>query len=104
MNTRAPIPSFVLVINNANPFGDLAIFLLPCRGRTLAPGVEAANRDPQDPAHDADLPLPQGGLDKAETVFYGCEKMATAFFKISRSWRNISFSRRNRRTSASSGC
>lgn len=85
MKAWTAIPPLVLLIHGDNPFGNLAILLLPCRGRTLSPCGEATNRDPHHPAQKTDFPLPDVVLDKAITVFYGCEKMASAFLKLSRS-------------------
>jgi hypothetical protein len=82
MNAWTAVTPFVLLIKSENLSGDLAIFQLPCRGRPLEPGVEAAFRDAQHTAYDGDFPLSSVVLDKAKMVFYGCEKMASAFIEV----------------------
>src|SRR5947208_148728 len=64
------------------------------------PSVEAGRRHAQRIAHDAHRPDIPVVLDQAEPHLGGSEKMATAFFKMSRSMRRRSFSRRSRAISA----
>jgi hypothetical protein len=73
-------------------------------GRPPEPVGEATFRDPEDPAHNAHLPLSSMVLGyQRKRSISGCEKMASAFFSLSRAFRRISFSRRKRRTSSASG-
>ena len=103
LNPWACVASFLPMRDLDNSFGDVAIFWLPCRGRPFEPVGEAAFRDIQHLAQDAHFPLPSVMLDEAITIFYGCEKMASAFFRRSRSWRRRAFSLRKRRISCASG-
>src|SRR5258708_2153806 len=90
--------------NRHDLLGQFAIFPLPGALRAFSPGVEAPCRHPQHAAHNPHFKVLAVVLDKEKTFFYGREKMASAFFNISRSWRKISFSRCKRRSSSSSGC
>src|SRR5215472_16029309 len=64
------------------------------------PRVVARRRHAQRLAHDTHRPDIAVVLDQAEPHLGGSEKMATAFFKMSRSVRSRSFSRRSREISA----
>jgi hypothetical protein len=64
---------------------QLAIFSLPGAFRALSPGVEASRRHSQHAAQDPHFKGLSVVLKKEETILYGREKMATAFFKRSRS-------------------
>ena len=61
-----------------------------------APGIIPRRRDAHDIAQDANRERLALILDDAEFHFGGSEKMRSVFFKISRSMRKRSFSRRRR--------
>jgi hypothetical protein len=65
-----------------------------------APGIKSRRRDAHHVAQDANRERLALILDDAEFHFGGSEKMRSVFFKISRSMRRRSFSRRRRAFSA----
>src|SRR5205823_13668098 len=67
--------------------------------RSRAPGVIAAGGQSQGSAHHPDWPDAAMLIDEPELHREADPKMSAAFFKISRSIRNRSFSRRRRATS-----
>ena len=68
-----------------DPPGQFAIFSFASAQRAFSPGIIPAHGYVQYPAHRAHSILISMRLDKTKALGYGCEKMATAFFKISRS-------------------
>src|SRR5262245_50283607 len=68
--------------------------------RPAAPGIIARRRNAHHIAHDTDRKRLTLIFDEAESHFGGSEKMRSVFFKISRSMRRRSFSRRRRVFSA----
>src|SRR3979411_2503857 len=96
MNTRCPISAAVLRMNPPDIDQQLAIGDLAQALWLRTPIVEAGRRHAQRIAHDAHRPDIPVVLDQAEPHLGGSEKMATAFFKMSRSMRRRSFSRRRR--------
>src|SRR5881392_241430 len=100
MNTRCPISAAVLRMNPPDIDQQLAIGVLARALWLRTPSVEAGRRHAQGIAHDAHRPDIPVVLDQAEPHLGGSEKMATAFFKMSRSMRRRSFSRRSRAISA----
>lgn len=76
-----------------NPSGQFAIFPCASAQRTFFPGIIPAHGYVQYPAHHAHSILVSMRFDKTKALGYGCEKMATAFFRISRSCRTRSSSR-----------
>src|SRR5581483_8263971 len=83
----------------SNLFGELGIFSLALTGWTLAPSVKATFRDTKHSAHDDNGEFLLVLFDKLVFHLDSREKMPTAFFRISRSWRRSSFSRFRRRFS-----
>src|SRR5258708_33612389 len=75
--------------------------LLPWTNWPLSPRIVATRGDPQHAAHASHRKLVLIGLDKLVSHRFGSEKMTTAFFRMSRSCRKISTSRRRRSNSAS---
>ena len=63
---------------------------------TVAPGVIAAGRDLEDPAHQPDRPSAGMVADESEAHLGTSAKMPIAFFSTSRSMRVRSSSRLNR--------
>src|ERR1700704_6838683 len=99
MNPRCPISAAVLRMNPPDIDQQLAIGDLAQALWLRMPSVEAGRRHAQRIAHDAHRPDIPVVLDQAEPHLGGSEKMATAFFKMSRSIRRRSFSRRSREIS-----
>src|SRR5215469_14153753 len=65
-----------------------------------APGIVAADRQTQRRAHHSDWPEVAMLIDEPELYREAAPKMSAAFFRISRSIRSRSFSRRKRAFSA----
>src|SRR4051812_36330172 len=100
MNTWCPIAASMGGMNPPDIAQQLAIGDLARAFWPGSPSVIARRRYTERIAHDAhrpDIPLI---LDQAEPHLGGSKKMATAFFKMSRSMRSRSFSRRSREISA----
>lgn len=95
VDARAAVTSKAVLVDGANRLAQFPILLLLATLRSLGPGIVATSRDTQNSAHLLHLELALVLLD--ELVSYGscCEKIPTAFFEISRSRRNTSFSRRS---------
>src|SRR3954451_15851698 len=74
---------------------------LPPAGRTVLPGEEATLADAEHLAEPLDGELLLRRIDELEPHrLPSLTKKAVAFFRMSRSWRRISFSRRSRLNSA----
>jgi hypothetical protein len=84
-------------------FGNLAIFSRVSAGSTPMPVRGAADTDPEHPTHRAHRKLTCVLGKKRIAQLWVREKMASAFLKLSRSCRNISFSRLSRCSSSSGG-
>src|ERR1035437_2879431 len=82
-------------IDQQRPVGALAGALGPG-----APRIVAAGRQAQSGAHHPDRPDPAMLIDEPELHREADPKMSAAFFKMSRSMRSRSLSRRRRATSA----
>nr|WP_196797939.1 hypothetical protein [Pseudomonas aeruginosa] len=74
-----------LIVDGADLFAQTPIRNLSRRRWPLLPGIEAAAGYSQQPAHRRYGIATGQRLDGAELRFVGCEKMASAFFKTSRS-------------------
>src|SRR5210317_271403 len=100
---RAAIAALAFLIDLANLSIQSLIIKLPFTRLTFQPSVISTARHLKDSAH---LQYTPNRAVLAYEPEYRCgsvEKMATAFFKISRSRRSRSFSRLSRRISSSSG-
>ncbi len=71
--------------------------------RPFLPGIIAAPGYIQHPTQSGDGKDFTVGIHKGKPHLFGREKIATAFFKMSRSWRRISFSRSSSRSVFFSG-
>ncbi len=82
---------------------ELAVRLAAPALGARPPGVLATARHPQHPTEDGDRVLARVVRDELITVtHWGIrEQLPMAFFKLSRSWRSSSFSRRRRASSSS---
>ena len=87
----------------SNPKFHPKLFHRPLTPRTPAPRVETTPRHLKDPAHLLDAPQRAVLGYEREYRFGSTEKMATAFFKMSRSRLRRSFSRWSCRMAASCG-
>src|SRR2546423_5772862 len=101
MHSRTTIDPSISMVRRLNAEGSVAIFPLVLTHRRLAPGVIPTHRYVErltEQAHRILLPMVFDELKP-----YGClrEKMATAFFNMSRSCRTLSNSRLSWRTSSS---
>src|SRR4051812_10833741 len=77
------------------------ILALPLRGGTILPGEIAARADVEELAQACDREVLLRRVDEAEPHrLPSLAKKAVARFRISRSWRSTSFSRRRRLSSA----
>src|SRR5919106_1431154 len=104
MHPRAAIAAPALLIHGPNGHQKSAIFPGVPALRPAPPTVVPTARHLQHTAQEEDPELPLVLSD--ESVLHsgrGPEKIASAFFRISLSWRSTSFSRLRRRTSSSSG-
>src|SRR6185295_963004 len=101
MDARAAITMFRLLVNRPNLDTQSAIFSAAGAFRTPAPRVVPAHGDLQHATQDHHRKVP--GLRPYEAVLHRgrSEKIAKAFFRISRSCRRTSTSRCSRRTSCS---
>ena len=85
----------------SNRLAQPCVLLLATAGLAFPPGVIRTDRDIQhstEQSHCTPFPLL---FYEGVLRFGSCVKIPIAFFKISRSWRKISFSRRSRRISSS---
>ena len=79
------IDTAILMVHGLDLPEELSVGHLPHAGRPLAPGVIAAGADIQYLAQLGYRELPPVIGDELEPGLLGCEKMATAFFRMSRS-------------------
>lgn len=85
LDSAMAIDPIHLVVNGADLLAQTPIRHLSRRRWPLLPGIEAAAGYPQQPAHWRYGIATRQRLVGAELHFVGCEKMASAFFKTSRS-------------------
>jgi hypothetical protein len=93
MHPWAPIPTAVGMVSHLNVLGKLTIFSLMVTHRAFAPGVVPTQRHVEgltEQAHRILLPMV---FDELKPHGWLREKMATAFFNMSRSCRTLSSSR-----------
>ena len=83
----------VLIVHDLDLLVQFSVRHLPLAGRSFAPSVITTGRHTQHSAHNGNWVLFPVGLDVLESHRLGCEKMATAFFSMSLSWRRTLFSR-----------
>ena len=100
VNPGRAISSAMGQVEPADLAKQSAIGRLAWAFRAAAPGIIPRHRDAHDIAQDANRERLTLILDDAEFHFSGSEKMRSVFFKISRSMRRRSFSRRRRAFSA----
>lgn len=101
MHSRTPIDPSIGMVRRLNAFGEVAIFSLVVTHRALAPDVIPTHRHVErftEQAHQILLPMV---FDELKPYGWLREKMATAFFNMSRSCRTLSNSRLSWRTSSS---
>src|SRR5258707_4224188 len=103
VNRWTPIFSPAFGIDTMNLTNELLIRRGTLTQASLAPCVEAATAQVQEPAHSANSPAILMQLHEAVSHFPCFEKNARAFFKISRSSFASSSSRRRLRSSSSWG-
>ena len=85
LDSAMAIDPIHLMVDGADLLAQTSIRYLSRRRWSLLPGIEAAAGYPQQPAHRCYGIATGQRLDGAELHFVGCEKMASAFFKTSRS-------------------
>ena len=85
LDSAMAIDPIHLVVDGADLLAQTPIRHLSRRWRPLLPGIETAARYLQQPAHWRYGIATGQRLNGAELHFVGCEKMASAFFKTSRS-------------------
>ena len=97
----AAIGLVVITMDDLDLLQELSIRHLSLAGRPGVPGVVATARHLQHLAHAIHWQLTSILFDELESHLFGCEKMATAFFRMSRSCLTISNSRCRCRSSSS---
>ena len=100
MDARAPVAATALPMHSSNGFHQHLVGLASRARATLAPGIVAAARYPQDCTHPADRKAASLLSDEGVPHSPSCEKMLMAFFRMSRSWEATASSRFKRRISA----
>src|SRR6187200_1276977 len=102
MHPRAAIGAPALVMDFGDDDAQRLVCLLASRRRTLPPGVVAAWGNLEHAAHRSHGEMGLLLVDEGEFHSLSFAKKAAAFFKISRSIRSCSTSRRSRSSSARS--
>ena len=100
---RATTTPFMSVENGFDANSQALVINSSLALRPVAPVVIAATRHRKSMAHLLNTPESAVLVYEFEYLFGSSEKMATAFFRMSRSCRRRSFSRLRRRSSSSSG-
>lgn len=101
MNARAAIQPTTGLMNGADISPQLGIVLRVLAGRSRTPGIVSAHGHPQRATHRFDSVLVLVFVDHLIAHRRSWLVMLIAFFRISRSCRKTSFSRRRRFSSAS---
>src|SRR5271156_2895101 len=100
MDARRTIGPAALGVDQADVVEQCAVGRGAAALGSITPGVVAAGRQAQDRAHHPNRPDAAMLIDEPELHREAAPKMSAAFFKMSRSMRSRSFSRRNRVFSA----
>ncbi len=104
MNARGSVAPFAALVDFPDALLEQRIPLLLVGDRPSSPTVVPAHRDLQHATHHVQAVLRTVLGDEAVPQrVVSLAKKAAAFFRISRSWRRISFSLRSRRISCCSG-
>ncbi len=90
-NLRAAITPFRFHKNSLDMDVQPTVLDHPPAFWTTAPTVIATTRHRKDPAHLLNTPLSAVLVYESEYLFGSSEKMATAFFKMSRSREDVHF-------------
>ena len=89
----ATVNAIAIPVDGRNFLAKFPVLAVPSAFRTLVPGIVAAARYLENGAHDSHRKFRLMIEHEAEDQFGSLEKMAMAFFKMSRSIFSRSFSR-----------